>query len=93
MREKIQQLQLKIAEGKLQDDLIASLKNAGLNKDSYIKGLEKLKNNIILSKDNHIKDQQTTITEMQNSNNVLKKTLESINNEIVQLKTFISSKQ
>lgn len=47
MREKIQQLQLKIAEGKLQDDLIASMKNAVLNKDSYIKGLEKLKNDLI----------------------------------------------
>lgn len=80
MREKIQQLQLQL---KLKDDLIVSLTNAGLDKDSYTKGLEKLKDDINLSENNHIK-------EMQNSNNVLMKTLESINYEVLQLKTIIN---
>lgn len=57
MREKLQELQLELAKGKLKDD-------------------------VIISKDAHIKDLQAT-------NSMLKQLLESANNEIVQLKTII----
>lgn len=57
MREKLQELQLKVAEGKLKDD-------------------------VIKSKDNHIKDLQATIS-------TFKRLVETANNEIVQLKTLI----
>lgn len=40
MREKIQQLQLKLAEGKLKDVLIVSLQTSALNSDIHIKDLQ-----------------------------------------------------
>lgn len=68
MRDEIKQL--KIAEGKLKDDLILSLQTAALSKDI------------------HIKDLQTMNSELQNTNHILKEVVESVNNEIAQLKTL-----
>lgn len=56
----------------------------------------KLKDDVIvllksagLSKDTHIKDLQTTISELQNINHILKQIVESLNKEIAQHKTCI----
>lgn len=43
----------------------------------------KSKDDVIVSKDIHIKDLQTTISELQNTNNALSQYAESVNNEIV----------
>lgn len=136
MREKIQELQLKVAEGHLKDDLLLSkdthIKNLeklrddlALSKETRIRDLEKLKDDLLLSKDTNIKnleqfrdelllskdtrikelekfrddqllskstrikDLESKLSELQKTNNVLDLHFQSVNNEIVELKTFI----
>lgn len=85
------------------DELLkVQLKNNCENKEKEIKDLSekleeserklaegKFKDNLILSKDSHIEDLKTRIAELQNTDNVFKQIVGLVNQEIVQLKSFI----
>lgn len=80
MHEKVRQMQIKIAEGKLKDDII-------LSKDSQIKVLEKFRDDQKLVQDNYIKELQNTIY-------LLKQNVELLGNmKIVQLTNELKSCQ
>lgn len=86
MHEKVQQLQIKIAEGKLKDDLISS-------KDTHIKDLEKFRDEQKLGHDNYVKELLNTISLLKTTNHGLQQNVELVHSELVQLKTELKSCQ